>query len=99
MQLGYYLGRVARGTAKVVLPATKWAAQQATTFASDFGRGMVEQPTIITTGDEDRVDESTSNFEQKLDRVDEEIRRELHEEEPVQPELPGMNPQQPVRES
>lgn len=85
MQLGYYLGRVARGTAKVVLPATKWAAQQATTFASDFGRGMVEQPTIITTGDEDRVDE--------------EIRRELHEEEPVQPELPGMNPQQPVRES
>ena len=56
-------------------------------------------PTNITTGDEDRIDESTSNFEQELDRVDEEIRRELHEEESVQPELPGMNPQQPVRES
>jgi len=98
MQLGYYLGRVARGTAKAVLPVTKWATQKATTFASDFGRGLVEQPTIITTGDEDRI-ENTSNFEQELDRVDEEIRRELHEEEPVQPELPGMNPQQPVRES
>lgn len=85
MQLGYYLGRVARGTAKAVLPVTKWAAQKATTFASDFGRGMIEQPTIITTGDEDRIDE--------------EIRREFHEEEPVQPELPGMNPEQPVRES
>jgi len=85
MRLGYYLGRVTRGTAKAVLPVTKWAAQKATTFASDFGRGMVEQPTIITTGDEDRIDE--------------EIRREFHEEEPVQPELPGMNPQQPVRES
>ena len=85
MQLGYYLGRVTRGTAKAVLPVTKWAAQKATTFATDFGRGMVEQPTIITTGDEDRIDE--------------EIRREFHEEEPVQPELPGMNPQQPVRES
>tara|TARA_B100001094_G_scaffold324487_1_gene377164 strand:- start:319 stop:615 length:297 start_codon:yes stop_codon:yes gene_type:complete len=98
MQLGYYLGRVARGTAKAVLPVTKWAAQKATTFATDFGRGMVEQPTIITTGDEDRI-EDTSDFEQKLDSVDEEIRRELHEEESVQPELPGMNPQQPVRES
>tara|TARA_R100000908_G_C3669071_1_gene92802 strand:- start:44 stop:340 length:297 start_codon:yes stop_codon:yes gene_type:complete len=98
MQLGYYLGRVARGTAKAVLPVTKWATQKATTFVSEFGRGMVEQPTIITTGDEDRI-ENTSNFEQELDRVDEEIRRELHEEEPVQPELPGMNPQQPVRES
>tara|TARA_R100000541_G_scaffold27683_1_gene36989 strand:+ start:657 stop:914 length:258 start_codon:yes stop_codon:yes gene_type:complete len=85
MQLGYYLGRVTRGTAKAVLPVTKWAAQKATTFATDFGRGMVEQPTIITTGDEDRIDE--------------EIRREFHEEESVQPELPGMNPQQPVRES
>tara|TARA_B100000212_G_scaffold199847_1_gene150712 strand:+ start:650 stop:946 length:297 start_codon:yes stop_codon:yes gene_type:complete len=98
MRLGYYLGRVTRGTAKAVLPVTKWATQKATTFVSEFGRGMVEQPTIITTGDEDRI-ENTSNFEQKLDRVDEEIRRELHEEEPVQPELPGMNPQQPVRES
>ena len=98
MRLGYYLGRVTRGTAKAVLPVTKWATQKATTFASDFGRGLVEQPTIITTGDEDRI-ENTSNFEQELDRVDEEIRRELHEEEPVQPELPGMNPQQPVRES
>ena len=85
MRLGYYLGRVTRGTAKAVLPVTKWAAQKATTFASDFGRGMIEQPTIITTGDEDRIDE--------------EIRREFHEEEPVQPELPGMNPEQPVRES
>ena len=98
MRLGYFLGRVTRGTAKAVLPVTKWATQKATTFVSEFGRGMVEQPTIITTGDEDRI-ENTSNFEQKLDRVDEEIRRELHEEEPVQPELPGMNPQQPVRES
>jgi hypothetical protein len=98
MQLGYYLGRVTRGTAKAVLPVTKWAAQKATTFATDFGRGMVEQPTIITTGDEDRI-EDTSDFEQKLDSLDEEIRRELHEEESVQPELPGMNPQQPVRES
>ena len=98
MQLGYYLGRVTRGTAKAVLPVTKWAAQKATTFATDFGRGMVEQPTIITTGDEDRI-EDTSDFEQKLDSVDEEIRRELHEEESVQPELPGMNPRQPVRES
>ena len=98
MQLGYYLGRVARGTAKAVLPVTKWAAQKATTFATDFGRGMVEQPTIITTGDEDRI-EDTSDFEQKLDSLDEEIRRELHKEESVQPELPGMNPQQPVRES
>ena len=98
MRLGYYLGRVARGTAKAVLPVTKWATQKATTFASDFGRGLVEQPTIITTGDEDRI-ENTSNFEQELDRVDEEIRRELHEEELVQSELPGMNPQQPVRES
>jgi len=98
MQLGYYLGRVTRVTAKAVLPVTKWAAQKATTFATDFGRGMVEQPTIITTGDEDRI-EDTSDFEQKLDSVDEEIRRELHEEESVQPELPGMNPQQPVRES
>tara|TARA_R100000900_G_C3263453_1_gene150065 strand:+ start:294 stop:590 length:297 start_codon:yes stop_codon:yes gene_type:complete len=98
MRLGYYLGRVTRGTAKAVLPVTKWATQKATTFVSEFGRGMVEQPTIITTGDEDRI-ENTSNFEQELDRVDEEIRRELHEEEPVQPELPGMNPQQPVRES
>jgi len=98
MQLGYYLGRVTRGTAKAVLPVTKWAAQKATTFATDFGRGMVEPPTIITTGDEDRI-EDTSDFEQKLDSVDEEIRRELHEEESVQPELPGMNPQQPVRES
>ena len=98
MRLGYYLGRVTRGTAKAVLPVTKWAAQKATTFATDFGRGMVEQPTIITTGDEDRI-EDTSDFEQKLDSVDEEIRRELHEEESVQPELPGMNPQQPVRES
>ena len=85
MQLGYYLGRVARGTAKAVLPVTKWAAQKATTFASDFGRGMIEQPTIITTGDEDRIDE--------------EIRREFHEEEPVQPELPGMNPEQPARQA
>tara|TARA_B100000214_G_scaffold141145_1_gene100893 strand:- start:70 stop:366 length:297 start_codon:yes stop_codon:yes gene_type:complete len=98
MRLGYFLGRVTRGTAKAVLPVTKWATQKATTFVSEFGRGMVEQPTIITTGDEDRI-ENTSNFEQELDRVDEEIRRELHEEEPVQPELPGMNPQQPVRES
>ena len=85
MRLGYYLGRVTRGTAKAVLPVTKWATQKATTFVSEFGRGMVEQPTIITTGDEDRIDE--------------EIRREFHEEEPVQPELPGMNPEQPVRES
>ena len=85
MRLGYYLGRVTRGTAKAVLPVTKWATQKATTFVSEFGRGMVEQPTIITTGDEDRIDE--------------EIRREFHEEEPVQQELPGMNPEQPVRES
>ena len=85
MRLGYYLGRVTRGTAKAVLPVTKWATQKATTFVSEFGRGMVEQPTIITTGDEDRIDE--------------EIRREFHEEEPVQPELPGMNPEQPVSES
>ena len=98
MQLGYYLGRVARGTAKAVLPVTKWAAQQATTFASDFGRGMVEQPTIISNNyDEHRED--TSDFEQELDRVDEEIRRELHEEESVQPELPGMNPEQPARQA
>ena len=85
MRLGYYLGRVTRGTAKAVLPVTKWATQKATTFVSEFGRGRVEQPTIITTGDEDRIDE--------------EIRREFHEEEPVQPELPGMNPEHPVRES
>ena len=85
MRLGYYLGRVTRGTAKAVLPVTKWATKKATTFVSEFGRGMVEQPTIITTGDEDRIDE--------------EIRREFHEEEPVQPELQGMNPEQPVRES
>ena len=85
MQLGYYLGRVARGATKVVLPATKWATQKVTTFASDFGRGLVEQPTIITTGDEDRIDE--------------EIRREFHEEEPVQPELPLEHPEQPVRQS
>ena len=85
MGLGYYLGRVARGATKVVLPATKWATQKATTFASDFGRGLVEQPTIITTGDEDRIDE--------------EIRREFHEEEPVQPELPLEHPEQPVRQS
>lgn len=98
MQLGYYLGRVARGATKVVLPATKWATQKATTFASDFGRGLVEQPTIISNNyDEHRED--TSNFEQELDRVDEEIRREFHEEESVQPELPGMNPEQPARQA
>ena len=96
MRLGYYLGRVTRGTAKAVLPVTKWATQKATTFVSEFGRGMVEQPTIISNNyDEHRED--TSNFEQELDRVDEEIRRELHEEEPVQQELPGMNPEQPVQ--
>ena len=98
MQLGYYLGRVTRGTAKAVLPVTKWAAQKATTFATDFGRGMVEQPTIISNNyDEHRED--TSDFEQKLDSLDEEIRRELHEEESVQPELPGMNPEQPARQA
>ena len=86
MQLGYYLGRVARGATKVVLPATKWATQKVTTFASDFGRGLVEQPTIIS-----------NNYDEH--RVDEEIRRELHEEEPVQPELPLEHPEQPVRQA
>ena len=86
MRLGYYLGRVTRGTAKAVLPVTKWATQKASTFVSEFGRGMVEQPTIIS-----------NNYDE--DHIDEEIRREFHEEEPVQQELPGMNPEQPVRES
>lgn len=86
MRLGYYLGRVTKGAAKAVLPVTKWAAQQASTFALEFGRGMTEQPTIIAT------DESYKNA----------VRDETNTEvpsEPVQPELPGMNPQQPARES
>ena len=86
MRLGYYLGRATKGVAKATLPVAKWATQQASTFALEFGRGMTEQPTIIAT------DESYKNA----------VRDETNTEvpsEPVQPELPGMNPQQPARES
>lgn len=88
MRLGYYLGRATKSVAKATLPVAKWATQQASTFALEFGRGMTEQPTIIKHDDETY----------HSDKIDNEIKQELSKE-PVQPELPGMNPEQPVRQS
>ncbi len=84
MRLGYYLGRATQGVAKATLPVAKWATQTASTFALEFGRGMTEQPKAIGTGDE------PTNEQQP--------KQELSSE-PVQPELPGMNPEQPARQS
>lgn len=88
--VGYRLGRVVKGVAKAALPATKWATQQASTFASEFMRGMTETPKLATdnTIEQDRVDSN----------VDEQLKQELSSE-PVQLELPLEYPEQPVRES
>lgn len=96
MRLAFYLGRVTRGAVKAVLPVAKWTTQQASTIVSEFNRGITHKPTIIAT--DESYEEHVSSFEKKLDAVDEEIRKELAEEQ-VQPELPGMNLQQPTRES
>tara|TARA_B100001559_G_scaffold320708_1_gene333810 strand:+ start:472 stop:744 length:273 start_codon:yes stop_codon:yes gene_type:complete len=90
MRLGYYLGRATKGVAKATLPVAKWATQTASTFALEFGRGMTEQPKVIGTGEQ--TDENYKNA----------VRDETNNEvpsEPVQPELPGMNPEQPARQS
>lgn len=88
--VGYRLGRVVKGVAKAALPATKWATQQASTFASEFMRGMTETPKLATdnTIEQDKVDSN----------VDEQLKQELSSE-PVQLELPLEYPEQPVRES
>ena len=67
--VGYRLGRVVKGVAKAALPATKWATQQASTFASEFMRGMTETPKLATdnTIEQDRVDSN----------VDEQLKQEL----------------------
>lgn len=91
MRLGYYLGRATKGVAKATLPVAKWATQQASTFALEFGRGMTEQPKVIGTGDEP----TNENYK---NAVRDETNNEVPSE-PVQPELPGMNPEQPARQS
>lgn len=96
MRLGYYLGRATKSVAKATLPVARWATQQASTFALEFGRGMVDKPISIT--DEtyrNGVRDETNN--EIPDNIDNELKQAIHES--VQPELPGMNPQQPVRES
>ena len=91
--IGYRLGRVVKSVAKAALPATKWATQQASTFASEFMRGMTETPKLATdkTIEQDKADNSN---------VDEQLKQELSSDrEPVQLELPLEHPEQPVRES
>ena len=98
MRLGYYLGRATKSVAKATLPVAKWATQQATTFMSEFGRGMTESPTVIATDEsyKNAVRDETNN--EVPSNIDNELKQELSSE-PVQPELPGMNPEQPVRQS
>jgi len=84
--IAYYIGSATKGVAKATLPVVGWTTKQATSFATEFTRGMMEKPVSIT--DKNYRDEN----------IDNEIKQELSSE-PVQPELPGMNPQQPVRES
>tara|TARA_Y100000817_G_C16686840_1_gene468608 strand:- start:116 stop:397 length:282 start_codon:yes stop_codon:yes gene_type:complete len=93
MRIGYHLGRFTRGAAKAVLPVSKWATQQVTTFTSEFVQGMSETPTLATdkTIEQDKANNSN---------VDEQLKQELSSDsEPVQLELPLDDPQQPVRES
>lgn len=98
MRLGYYLGRATKSVAKATLPVAKWATQQASTFAVEFGRGMTESPTVIATDEsyKNAVRDETNN--EVPSNIDNELKQELSSE-PVQPELPGMNPEQPVRQS
>ena len=98
MRLGYYLGRATKSVAKATLPVAKWATQQASTFAMEFGRGMTESPTVIATDEsyKNAVRDETNN--EVPSNIDNELKQELSSE-PVQPELPGMNPEQPVRQS
>lgn len=84
--IAYYIGSATKGVAKATLPVVGWATKQATSFASEFTRGMMEKPVSIT--DENYRDEN----------IDNKIKQELSSE-PVQPELPLEHPQQPVRES
>ena len=86
MRISYTLGRITKGVAKAALPVGKWATQQAANITSEFVRGMSEQPTIIAT------DESYKNAVRD-NSIDNEIKQELHQE-PVQPELPGMDTEQ-----
>jgi len=83
MRISYTLGRITKGVAKAALPVGKWATQQAANITSEFVRGMAEQPTVIAT------DESYKNAVQD-NSIDNEIKQELNQE-PVQPELPGMD--------
>tara|TARA_R100001509_G_scaffold163465_2_gene138056 strand:- start:451 stop:720 length:270 start_codon:yes stop_codon:yes gene_type:complete len=88
MRIGYNIGRAVRTGSKLVLPVTKWVAQQSTSFASEFVKGMAEQPTLITQQDE--------NYHQNSSDIDNQI------QEAIQPELNGLEdatPEQPIRSS
>ena len=98
MRLGYYLGVATKSVAKAALPVGAWFGKQAVAFGSEFTRGMTEQPTIIAKDDpnyHNAVRDETNN--QVPTDIDTELKQAIHE--PVQPELPGMNPEQPVRQS
>tara|TARA_R100000231_G_scaffold99986_1_gene74517 strand:+ start:600 stop:863 length:264 start_codon:yes stop_codon:yes gene_type:complete len=85
--IGYRLGRVVKSVAKAALPATKWATQQASTFTSEFMRGMTEQPQLHDTTNE--------NYH-PVEDLDKELA------EAIQPELTGLaeaTPEQPTRSS
>ena len=94
--IAYYIGSATKGVAKATLPVVGWATKQATSFATEFTRGMMEKPVSITDESyRNEVRDETNN--QVPTDIDNELKQAIHE--PVQPELPGMNPQQPVRES
>jgi hypothetical protein len=95
--IAYYIGSATKSVAKATLPIAGWATKQATSFATEFTRGMMEKPISITDESyRNEVRDETNN--QVPTDIDNELKQELSSE-PVQPELPGMNPQQPVRES
>ena len=88
MRIGYNIGRAVRTSSKLVLPVTKWVAQQGTSFASEFIKGMAQQPTLVTQQDE--------NYHQDSSEIDKQL------QEAIQPELNGLEeatPEQPIRSS
>ena len=94
--IAYYIGSATKSVAKATLPAVGWATKQATSFATEFTRGITDKPVSITDESyRNEVRDETNNQVSTI--IDNEIKQAIHE--PVQPELPGMNLQQPVRES
>lgn len=94
--IAYYIGAATKSVGKATLPVVGWATKQATSFATEFTRGMMEKPVSITDESYRNAVRDETNNQVPTD-IDNELKQAIHE--PVQPELPLEHPQQPVRES